>query len=97
MSSHLPVPELVPLKVGMTEDEPHDVLAGKTVGIIQAGLSWHLSLQTGLLDVLWLFMAMVFTVHHCKSPASPIVACGISELGKARGKQSVKVLGKALH
>ena len=37
MSSHLPVPESVPL---MTEDKANNVLAGTTVGTIQAGLSW---------------------------------------------------------
>ena len=35
------------------------------VGTIQVGLTWHLALHTGLLDVLWLFMAVVFCCFVC--------------------------------
>ena len=95
MSPYISEPHFVPLKCGLTEDTPHNVLSGTAVGTIQAGLSWPLAPQTGLLDVLWLLMAIIiifFTVQQGNSPPSPITALGISELGKASGKQCVKKL-----
>ena len=41
--------------------------------------------------------ASFLSLYPGKSPASHIVASGNSELGKASGKQSVKMLGKVRH
>ena len=60
LSPYLTVLQIVPLKCGLIQDKPHIILTGTTVGTTQAGLSLHLALQTGLLDVLWQFMPTIF-------------------------------------
>ena len=96
MSSHLPVPESVPLNCGMTEGKANNFRAGTTVGTVQAGVSWHVALQTGLLDVLCCSLKKFFSVHHRKNLAYPSWSVAFLSLEKQGENNQLKVLEKSL-
>ena len=60
------------------------------MGTVQADLTWHV--QTGLLDVPWLFMAMISSSPMETDQLKPSVVRAISECEEAHGKQPVKDL-----